>query len=239
MTAPLSFLLIATATFFACTLFFSSSRSNLQSAMSVSRCASPSLMAGRMGLSVPRNYEHRGIMTAHSQALATSELTPVEIIESNVDSDGKQKTTFGFRITGNDKKPLIQMTMESKPNTELIPVTVGFPGLGVILEQKVLDDGPCIVVDDKEDAGSAVDVLQVGDVLRAFSAVYTVTPPTDTLAFYANPPRKVNVRGMFEVDGKNFAKTIAALKSNGELIDRFGEKMEVNEISIVVERKKQ
>jgi len=130
------------------------------------------------------------------------------------------------------------MSLDAPAGSELVPVTVGFPGLGVILEQKYLDDGPRIVVDDKEAKGTAIDVLEKGDVLRAFSAVYTVTPPTDVMSYYANPPKKVNVRGMYEVDANNFAKTIAALQSNGELVDRFGEKMEVDEISIVVERKK-
>eukprot|EP00466_Bigelowiella_natans_P008510 jgi/Bigna1/88626/estExt_fgenesh1_pg.C_350049 len=175
----------------------------------------------------------------NSQTLAVSAESPIEILDTRTESDGRTEKTFGFRITGSEKSPYIKMKIASTPDTELHAVTVPFPGLGVVLEQKVLNDGPVIVVDAKEETGSAIGLLEVGDVLRAFSAVYTVTPPTDTLAFYANPPKKINVRGMFEVDGKNFAKTIAALKSNGELIDRFGEKMEVNDISIVVERKKQ
>uniref|UniRef100_A0A7S3ZBG9 Uncharacterized protein n=1 Tax=Lotharella globosa TaxID=91324 RepID=A0A7S3ZBG9_9EUKA len=179
----------------------------------------------------------RSRLSAHVSTAATSEKT-IEILDTAAGPDGSTKHTYGFRITGSDKKPFIQMSLEAPAGSELIPVTVGFPGLGVILEQKYLDDGPRIVVDDKEAKGTAIDVLEKGDVLRAFSAVYTVTPPTDVMAFYANPPKKVNVRGMYEVDANNFAKTIAALQSNGELVDRFGEKMEVNEISIVVERKK-
>eukprot|EP00472_Partenskyella_glossopodia_P008326 CAMPEP_0197534548 /NCGR_PEP_ID=MMETSP1318-20131121/47516_1 /TAXON_ID=552666 /ORGANISM="Partenskyella glossopodia, Strain RCC365" /LENGTH=179 /DNA_ID=CAMNT_0043091865 /DNA_START=266 /DNA_END=805 /DNA_ORIENTATION=+ len=170
-------------------------------------------------------------------ATGASEDSPIEILETKTTATGSAQT-FGFRITGNDKKPFIRMTLEAPADSELISVNVKFPGLGVILEQKYLDDGPRIVVDDKESTGTAIGALEVGDILRAFSAVYTVTPPTDVMAFYANPPKKVNVRGMYEVNGKNFAKTIAAIQSNGELIDRFGEKMEVSDISLVVERKK-
>ncbi|GAB5363109.1 hypothetical protein AAMO2058_000855100 [Amorphochlora amoebiformis] len=224
-------------------LFIHAETSNVGSAVHArgSRTLPACFTGPRRPASVAQTRRSLVWMNGHHVAGATAFATesPVEILESAKTDDGREKQTFGFRITGNDKKPLIKMTIEAQSSeSELIPFTVGFPGLGVVLEQKIVSGLPRIVVDAKESKGTAIDVLEEGDILRAFSAVYTVSPPTDTLAFYANPPRKVNVRGMYDVDAKNFAKTIAALQSNGEMIDRFGEKMEVNDISLVVERKR-
>eukprot|EP00873_Tetraselmis_striata_P021014 jgi/Tetstr1/441278/TSEL_029529.t1 len=80
-----------------------------------------------------------------------------------------------------------------------------------------LPEGLCTVVAEVAPGSNAEKAgVKVGDKIRFFSAVFTVTDPVDIVSFYANPPKKENRRGVYMADGQPFDKTMAALISNGE-----------------------
>jgi len=99
-------------------------------------------------------------------------------------------------------------------------------------------DVSTVVVEVSSGSNAEKAGVRVGDKIRFFTAVFTVSDPVDIMSYYANPPKKENRRGVFVADNQPFDRTMAALASNSQphVTAREGVTEVAESVLMVVER---
>jgi len=146
--------------------------------------------------------------------------------------DGGFVAEYTFELGG--AVPAVQK-LSFPSNCEVVPLTIPRP-LGIVFEEKEIDGKKRVVADEVVQGGNAEAAgVQVGDVLKCTTAVFTVKGTVD-VSTWLNPPKNANVLAYFVTDDRSFEDTMNALISNSQLIDTPRGKYEVKTVTLLLER---